>query len=337
VILRNKQADDFIKNPSDDIQGILLHGQDSGLINFRTKALVSHYISNQNDPFLLSTINSTQLNDDPGLLADELGTFALTNDKRVILLDLSSDLKKEQVDCIIESKSQSILIINSGELKTSSPSRKAFESDKNFIVIPCYNSSNTDIMTLLNNKLKDSDLTMHRDAKDLIVASLGNDYGNTTSEIEKILNHHQSGDEISKSEVESIIVSSSNTIVTDLVDTVFEKKTKSISRLYHSILDEFSPAQILIITSNHVIKLMELLAEKDDLNLPNKQVIENSKPPIFFKRHPSLLKQLNTWNRANLRDIIEILSETTIETRRNNDLSVELTERCLLKISSLKN
>ena len=337
MILRNKQADDFIKNPSDDIQGILLHGQDSGLINFRTKALVSHYISNQNDPFLLSTINSTQLNDDPGLLADELGTFALTNDRRVILLDLSSDLKKEQVDCIIESKSQSILIINSGELKTSSPSRKAFESDKNFIVIPCYNSSNTDIMTLLNNKLKDSDLTMHRDAKDLIVASLGNDYGNTISEIEKILNHHQSGDEISKSEVESIIVSSSNTIVTDLVDTVFEKKTKSISRLYHSILDEFSPAQILIITSNHVIKLMELLAEKDDLNLPNKQVIENSKPPIFFKRHPSLLKQLNTWNRANLRDIIEILSETTIETRRNNDLSVELTERCLLKISSLKN
>ena len=337
MILRNKQADDFIKNPSDEIQGILLHGQDIGLINFRTKALVGHYIPNQNDPFLLSTINSTQLNDDPGLLADELGTLALTNDKRVILLDLSSDLKKEQVDCIIESKSQSILIINAGELKTSSPSRKAFESDKNFIVIPCYNSSNIDIMTLLNDKLKDRDLTMHKDAKDLIVASLGNDYGNTTSEIEKILNRHQSGDEISKSEVESIIVSSSNIIVTDLVDTVFEKRTKSISRIYHPVLDEFNPAQILIITSNHVIKLMELLAEKDDLNIPNKQVIENTKPPIFFKRHPSLLKQLNTWNRGTLSDIIEILSETTIETRKNNDLSVELTERCLLKISSLKN
>ena len=118
---------------------------------------------------------------------------------------------------------------------------------------------------------------------------------------------------------------------------MFEKKTKSISRLYHSVLDEFNPAQILIITSNHVIKLMELLAEKDDLNIPNKQVIENTKPPIFFKRHPSLLKQLNTWNRGTLSDIIEILSETTIETRKNNDLSVELTERCLLKISSLKN
>lgn len=337
MILRNKQADDFIKNPSDDIQGILLYGQDGGLINHRTKALVSHYIPNKNDPFLLSTINSTQLNDDPGLLADELDTFALTNDKRVILIDLSSDLKKEQVDCIIESKSQSILIINAGELKTSSPARKAFESDKNFIVIPCYNSSNIDIMTLLNSKLKDRDLTMHKDAKDLIMASLGNDYGNTTSEIEKILNHHQSGDEISKSEVESIIVSSSNIIVTDLVDTVFEKKTKSVSRLYHTVLDEFNPAQILIITSNHVIKLMELLAEKDDLNIPNKQVIENIKPPIFFKRHPSFQKQLNTWNRGTLSDIIEILSETTIESRKNNDLSVELTERCLLKISSLKN
>jgi DNA polymerase-3 subunit delta len=336
VILRNKQADDFVKNPSDDIQGILLHGQDSGLINYRTKALVNHYIPNQNDPFLLSTINSNQLNDDPGLLADELDTFALTNDRRVILLDLSSDLNKEQVDCIINSKSQSILIINAGELKTGSPSRKVFETDKNFIVIPCYNSSNIDIMTLLNNKLKERNLTMHKDAKDLIVGSLGNDYGNTISEIEKIINYHRSNDEISKSEVESIMVSSSNIIITDLVDMVFEKKTKSISPLYHAVIDEFSPAQILIITSNHVIKLMELLAEKNDSNLPNKQVIENSKPPIFFKRHSSLQKQLNTWNRGNLDDIIEILSETTIETRKNSDLSVELTERCLLKISSLK-
>ena len=64
--------------------------------------------------------------------------------------------------------------------------------------------------------------------QDLIVASLGNDYGNTTSEIEKILNQHQGGDEISKSEVESIIVASSNIIITDLVDTVFEKN-KSIT------------------------------------------------------------------------------------------------------------
>ena len=337
MILRNKQADDFIKKPSDDIQGILIHGQDSGLINYRTKALVNHYIPNQNDPFLLSTINSTQLNDNPGLLADELDTYALTNDKRVILLDLTSDLSKEQVDCIIDSKSQSILIINAGELKTTSPSRKAFENDKNFIVIPCYNSSNIDIVNLLNNKLKERDLAMDKDAKELIVASLGNDYGNTISEIEKILNYHQNGDEISKSDVESIIVSSSNIIVTDLVDTVFEKKTKSVSRLYHSVINEFNPTQILIITSNHVIKLMELLAEKEDLNLPNKHVIENSKPPIFFKRHPSLHKQLNTWNKDILSDVIEILSETTLETRKNNDLSVELTERCLLKISTLKN
>ena len=337
MILRNKQADDFINNPSEDIHGILIHGQDGGLINHRTKALVNYYIPNQNDPFQLSTINSSQLNDDPGLLANELDTFALTNDKRVILLNLSSDLNKEQADCIIDSKSQSIIIINAGELKASSPLRKAFESDKNFIVIPCYNSSNIDIMTLLNNKLKEKNLTMRKDAKDLIVGSLGNDYGNTISEIEKILNYHKNGDEISKSEVESIIVSSSNVIVTDLVDAVFEKKTKGISRLYHSVIDEFNPAQILIITSNHVLRLMELLAEKTDSNLPSKQVIENSKPPIFFKRHPSFQKQLTTWNRDLLDDVIEILSETTVETRKNNDLSVELTERCLLKISALKN
>ena len=97
MILRNKQADDFIKNPSDDILGILIYGQDNGLINHRTKALINHFIKDQNDPFLLSKINSDQLKDDPGLLADELNTIGLSSDKRVILLDLTSDLKTSPI------------------------------------------------------------------------------------------------------------------------------------------------------------------------------------------------------------------------------------------------
>ena len=112
MILRNKQADDFIKSPNDDMHGILIYGQDNGLINHRTKALINHYVKDQNDPFLLSKINSDQLKDDPGLLADELNTIGLSNDKRVILLDLTSDLNKEQITCITESKSQSLLILS---------------------------------------------------------------------------------------------------------------------------------------------------------------------------------------------------------------------------------
>ncbi len=336
MILRNKQADDFIKNPNDDIFGILVHGQDNGLIHHRIKTLINHYIPNQNDPFSFSKINSEQLKNDPGILSDELNTLSLTAERRVILLDLSSDLSKEHVDTILNIRSQSLLIISAGELKASSPSRKAFEKDKDLIAIPCYNSSSIDIMTLLNDGLKKNNLTMDKDAKDLIAKSLGNDYGNTISEIEKILKYHKNGSEISKTDVESMLVTSSNTMITDLVDVVFEKRTKSVSNLYHSILDEFNPAQILIITSNHVIRLMELLAEKEISNLPNRQLVENSKPPIFFKRYASLQQQLNTWNRVLLDDILEILSETIVDTRKNSDLSVELTERCLLKISSLK-
>ena len=337
MILRNKQADDFIKNPSDDILGILIYGQDNGLINHRTKALINHFIKDQNDPFLLSKINSDQLKDDPGLLADELNTIGLSSDKRVILLDLTLDLNKEQITCIIESKSQSLLIIFAGELKPASPSRKAFESDDNFIAIPCYNSTDMDIRTLLNSKLKEKSLTMDTDAKDLLVGSLGNDYGNTVTEIEKILSYHKSNNIITRSDVESIMVSSSNIIITDLVDMVFEKKTVSINKLYRAVLDEFNPTQILIITSNHAIRLLELLAEKEESNLPIKQLIENSRPPIFFKRHASFQKQLITWNRNLLSNMLEILYETTVETRKNSALSIELTERCLLKISSLKN
>lgn len=339
VILRNKQADNFVKSPSENVKGVLIYGQDLGLISHRSSLLIDQLVTDKNDPFQLSKLSTEILNENPDQLVNELDTYSLLSTRKVILLKLSQDLAKDQIEAIFEKNSPNMLIITASELKPTSKLRRGFETNTtDYISIPCYSSSNLDIMNILNEKLIEKKLNMNQDAKELLVNSLGDNYQNTLSEIDKILSmNNLQGSSITKQYVENLVVDSSNIIITDLVDLIFEKKTKSISVCYQKSLEEFQPQQILQIVSNHAIKLLDMKAVKDTENIPVKRIVESYKPSFFFKRHSSIQKQLGLWTLSTLSEILEIISDTIMDTRSYNEITKEITERSLLKISSLRN
>ena len=339
VILRNKQADNFIKSPSDNVKGILIYGQDLGLISHRSSLLIDQLVTDKNDPFQFSKLSTEILNENPDQLINELDTYSLLSSRKVIHLKLSQDLVKSQVEAIFEKDSPNLLIITASELKPTSKLRKEFETNSaDYISIPCYASSNIDIMNILNGKLVERKLNMNKDAKELLVNSLGDNYQNTLSEIDKILSMNNSNElPITKQYVENLVVDSSNVVITDLVDLIFEKQTKDISGCYQKSLEEFQPQQILQIVLNHAIKLLDMKALKERDNISAKQVVESYKPSFFFKRHSSIQKQLSLWTLYALSEILEILANTIMDTRSYSEITPEITERSLLKISSMKN
>jgi len=337
VILRNKQAENFVKNPSNNIYGILLHGQDEGLISERTNELINFYVKNKNDPFSLIKLNNKMLNDEEDLLENELNTFGLMGDKKVILIETSSELNSKQVDTIKSTTGETLLIIKCSDLKSTSKLKILFDKDHNFISIPCYQITPNDIANILNALLSEKKLSMERDTKQLIINSLGRNYLESLTEMNKILDPFNEGQHVSRDHVEKLLVTSENIIINDLVDNVFERKTQKISALLNSVLQTIGSPQILVIINNHLIRLLELLNEKSHGNLSNKDIIENSKPPIFFKRHSSFLTQLNLWSIDQIKKSLEFTSDAIITSRNNAELADEITERVLLKISNIKN
>jgi len=337
VILRNKQAENFVTNPTNDTYGILLHGQDEGLISQRTNSLLNFYVKNKNDPFSLIRLNNKLLNDEEDLLENELNTFGLMGDRKVILIEASSDLNSKQVDVIKSSNGENLVIIKCGELKPSSKLKMLCDKDQNFISIPCYQITPNDISSILNNLLSKKNLSMDKDTKQLIINSLGRNYLESLTEMNKILDPLAEGEHVSRDHVEKLLVTSENIIINDLVDNVFERKTQKISALLNSVLQTIGSPQILVIINNHLIRLLELLNEKSYGNLSNKEIIENSKPPIFFKRRASFLTQLNLWKIDQINKSLEFTSEAIVTSRNNTELSDEITERVLLKISNIKN
>ena len=337
VILRNKQAENFVKNPSNNPFCILLHGQDEGLISERTHALINFYVENKNDPFLLTRLNSKMLSEDPDLLENEINTYGLMGDRKVVFIDLSSELNAEQVDTIKSNNGDTLIIIKAGELKSSSKIKILCDKDQNFISIPCYQITSNDLSSLLNNALAERKLSMDSNTKQIIIGSLGRNYLESLTEINKIIDPFTDGDHISREHVEQSLVSSENILINDLVDCVFEKKTKQVSVLHHSVLQTISSPQILIIINNHILKLLELLTEKEKNVLSIDDIISKSKPPIFFKRHPSFMRQISIWSIEQVTTSLGFISDAIITTRNHAELADEITGRVLLKISNMKN
>lgn len=337
VILRNKQAENFVKNPTNEINGILLHGQDEGLISQRTHDLINFYVKNKGDPFSLIRLNNKLINDDDELLENEINTFGLMGDRKVILIELSSDLNAKQVEAINKSTGDPLIIIKAGELKSTSRLKLLCDKDQNLISIPCYQITSNDLSSLLNEKLSEMKLSMDTSAKQLIINSLGRNYLESVTEINKLLDPFTEEQTVSREHVEKLLVTSENIIINDLVDCVFERKTQKIGSIHRAVLQNLTSSQILIIINNHLIKLLEMLNEKAIRNLSNKEVIERTKPPIFFKRHPSFINQLSIWNIAQINKCLELITEAITSTRHNTELADEITERVLLKISTIKN
>ncbi len=95
------------------------------------------------------------LNDEEDLLENELNTFGLMGDRKVILIEASSELNSKQVDVIKSSNGENLVIIKCGELKSSSKLKLLCDKDQNFISIPCYQITPNDISTIFNNLLSE--------------------------------------------------------------------------------------------------------------------------------------------------------------------------------------
>ncbi len=338
VALKNQQIEVFLNNPDESVKAILLYGSDRGLILERSKAILSKYAKDPNDPFVVSKLDDRTIQDRPESLVDELLSINFNNSRKVVYLNIDNPLPAKLIKDIFDISYDSILIITTNELKPVSPLRKAFEKNTDTVTIPCYLNAEFKISQIIEKKLSQYSNKISRDAKDLLVSLLGNDHQGTLNEIDKLCTLVGENNEITISDVKKTIYDSSQSNVDELVDIIFEKKIKLINNFYNKSLENnITAIQILMSTQRHAIKLLQLF---NIVNIEKKsvsQAVSEYKPVIFFQRRDSVIKQMNKWSQNSVMKTIKILSETEEDSRNFPTLSDIIIERGLMKISTLKN
>ena len=91
--------------------------------------------------------------------------------------------------------------------------------------------------------------------------------------------------------------------------------------------------EILAALKYKVKKLLDIL-ESDLSTKDPSRLVENFKPPIFWKEKNIVKEQLKRWDKPELKKLIELIYDTEIECKKNYDVSNIILQQFIVSASN---
>ena len=331
--------EDNLKNKSQDINIIFLYGTNTGLVDLMYKKTLEILKVDTKDPFNVSKIDGNDFKNNPSLLHDNINTLSLFSDKRLLLLDLMHISINKNLETIIleavkiENKSY-LLIIRASDLKINS-FVKHFQNVNNAILVPCYEEKIDTINSKISDLLFKHKISFKKDfVKNLILKFSSNSLINEM-EIEKLDIFLTNNNNVTEEMIFTLLSKNDETNLNKIIENCSNGNTSvALADFENTYENQTTSITLIRMFVNH-FKLIEkiLLLKKNYNDLA--YIIENIRPPIFFKKKEFIIFQCNLWNLKLVNIILSRLIELELRCKLNSSTEKILLSQFLLSTSVL--
>ncbi len=331
----------FLRQPSQGQPVVLVYGPDQGLVRERVERLLAAVLDDPKDPFRLTELGADVVRADPGRLLDEARALCLVGGRRVVRLRQAGDQVTAACRALLGLGTlDALVVIDAGELGSGSSLRRLIEGASNAAAIACYRDEGRDLGALIDQLLIEHELQVEPDARAWLIEHLGADRGITRSELAKLALYLAPGaEEPARAarrvtlEAAALMVGDSAALeLDDLVHAATLGEASQLERCLDRLLGEGeSPVRLLRALANHVTRL-HALALQIEAGEPLEQVIERARPPIHFRRKPSVRAELRRWPAARAAAALGRLLEAEIGCKTTGRPAVALCRRAALGI-----
>ena len=310
-------------NPSNFLKYnlFLLYGENYGLKK-DIKESIKIAINKQNANIELLSLYENDIIDNEENFYNSIYSESLFSSKKIITINYGTDKIIRQIKNIVDKYHENIfLIIFADILEKKSKLRNFFETNVKTLCIPCYLDSENELRMLARTELKKNNITLSNESINLLIDKSNNDRNNLRNEIEKIKSYSLNKKKLEIEEIRSLINFSgdykNDTLVNECLCGNISQYKKIISELYTSTVNEILLLRILSSKVHRLLKIKE--QENKSNNLDN--LINTSKPPIFWKEKLLVKKQLSIWNIFDLKKIIDDINNTELLCKKNPQIS----------------
>ena len=115
-----------------------------------------------------------------------------------------------------------------------------------------------------------------------------------------------------------------NFSINELVDTSLSKNSQKTSEIINESNYKSEDGILILRTFLQKAKRLLNLYEKQNENVSFDSLINNYKPPIFWKDKPIVKKQLENWSKSKIKDLIININKTEIFLKKNSSISLML-------------
>ena len=334
---KNPEIDAFMASPPTDVTAVLIYGPDAGLTKERADTIAKSVAGQSDDPFAIVSLDNDTIIETPARLLEESHAISMFGGRRVIRINGASDkIAKTAEDIVSDDKNQNLVVFVAGDLAAKSKLRALFDKSKTQKSIACYQDGERDIAGLLNGRLQEDSIAIDNDARGWILSHLGSDRANSRSEIEKLCLYAGQNGHIDLDMAMQLIGDNQALDLSEMVYAAFEGNHNGIEHHFTPLLAEgVSPVAILRTISNHIMKLQLILATAKQDNKSPSAIINELRPPVFWKLKPRMEQHTRIWNHGKLARILEECVATEKQSKLTGRPVDTMVNRLLHQISAM--
>ncbi|MBA1338682.1 MAG: DNA polymerase-3 subunit delta [Pelagibacterales bacterium] len=269
---------------------------------------------------------------------DSVYSGSLFSNKKIIIINNTTDKIIEKIDEIFNRPPENVFfIIFSNILEKKSKIRNFFEKEKKATCIACYLDNEKDLEIIAQSELKKNNIVLSREILNILIEKSNFDRSNLRNEIEKIKAYSFNKKKIGLDEIKSLVNLSgdykSDVMVNECLSGNILQYKKIVSELYASAVNQILLLRIL---SNKIQRLLKM-KEGNNKVMDLDAIINNSKPPIFWKDKAIVKKQLSIWSVEDLYNLITEVNNTELLCKKNYQISNSIFFNLFSKICNKAN
>ena len=301
--------DDFEKKPENylSFRFFLFYGPNYGKVCDCTNLIKSQKNVEQNYE-VMNFFSDEIKKEDLSRIFIENSTPNIFGSKTFLCFHLNSEKISKEIISIIskETNKDLIVVLKCHQLSPRSPLRSFFEKNNFSISVACYEESESEKKTYINNVLQNEGIKVTKFQITLLTNNLSNQRLEIKSELEKIIIlHNTEPEKKSISNTVNFISDSLNNDDTKFIFSLASKEKKEFVKNFNKFTDYGSDNMKLITyLLEHFFRLLVIkikIYEGIDFSNAIKQI----RPPIFFKNLPDFRQQLKMFSIGELNFIIK--------------------------------
>ena len=293
----------------------LIYGENIGL-----KDDIKNNLKKYLEDYEQINFNQEELLRDKNIFFEQIENISLFNKKKVIFINEITDKMKNLYEEAIEKSNSDLKIyLFAQTLEKKSFIRKIFEKEKRVAVVACYKDNERTLSEYTRKKLEGYS-GMSQETINFIINNSGLDRKILSNEIDKIKTLFIDK-KILNEKLPELLNNNNNLDFNDIRDSCLSAEKLKLNRDLGNVVFQNENAYFYIsILNNRIETLFNICTKlKEGENIEN--VIDDMKPPIFWKDKPIYFKQVKKWNTKKLNEAKEMLLKTEIYIKKGSGLN----------------
>tara|TARA_A100001011_G_C14244955_1_gene815094 strand:+ start:237 stop:1214 length:978 start_codon:yes stop_codon:yes gene_type:complete len=296
----------------------LIYGNNEGI----KEDIINNFYLKKFDGEVLKYDEQEILNNKDEFVSSLLNKSLFEVDK-LIIISRGTDKLVEVFNNVIERRNlDTKIIIKSSVLEKKSKLRKMFEKEEQIICTPVYEDDNKSLSLVINNFLKEFNLNISQEIKNILIERSKGDRINLKNELLKLKNLMFSKKRVSSEDVIKLSNLAENYSVFELSDNYLARNSRKVSNILNE--NNYSSEDCILIIRTLLSKSKRLLKIRSEID--NKQsidqVLSSFKPPIFWKEKDMVRKQINSWSTSEVKNIIYKINNLEALVKKNTSNSM---------------